>query len=95
MTAFELFFAAFLGGIAGHQTRRFTIHITSGWRNLTEHGIGVLLLMPFILLFWVAYGGQRKDLPRLVAVLTSAGLAVGGGVAAGWVLDSIAWRDEK
>lgn len=89
---FIYFLAAIGGGLAGHQTRRFTAHIENGWRNLVEHGIGGLLLYPFLLLMWVALGGDKKELPRLFSAYGAALLGVGAGVAAGWLMDNLEWR---
>jgi len=86
-------FDTILGGLAGHQSRRFTQHIESGWRNLAEHGIGGILLVPFILLFWLANGGDVKDIPRLLASVLMALLGVGAGVSVGWMMDQLMWRE--
>lgn len=86
------FIASLLGGMAGHQSHRFTRNIESGWRNLADHGIGGLLLLPFILLFWLALGGSVKDIPRVFSAYCGALFGVGAGVAAGWMLDQVEWR---
>lgn len=91
---FVIFITSLLGGIAGHQTRRLTRNIQGGWSNLVEHGIGGLLLLPFILLFWLAYGGEKKELPRVFAAVMGALLGVGAGVAAGYLADNLIWRQE-
>lgn len=87
------FLAAILGGVAGHQTRHLTRNIQNGWRNLSEHGIGGLLLLPFILLFWLAYDGKKEDLPRLFAAVLASLLGVGAGVSVGYLLDNLSWKD--
>jgi len=89
---FVYFITALAGGLAGHQSRRFTQHIESGWRNLAEHGIGGLLLAPFLLVMYVALGGDRRELPRLFAAFGLSLLGVGAGVSIGWLLDNVEWR---
>jgi hypothetical protein len=86
------FLASLLGGLAGHQSYRFTRNIESGWRNLAEHGIGGLLILPFLLVFWVALGGEKRDIPRVFSAYCAALFGVGAGVAAGWMLDQVEWR---
>lgn len=94
--SFLILTVAFLGGLAGHQTHHFTRNIKNGWRNLAEHGIGGLLLLPFMLLFWPALGGNPKDIPRLLATCALSLLGVGAGVSFGWLLDNVTWiQDEK
>lgn len=90
---FVVFCVSILGGLAGHQARNFTRHIQNGWRNLAEHGIGGLLLVPFILLFWLTNGGKKEEVPRLFSAILGALLGVGAGVSAGYMLDNVGWKD--
>jgi len=89
---FVYFVSALLGGLAGHQARRFTRNIESGWRNLAEHGIGGLLLAPFLLVMWVGLGGDKREIPRLFAAFGLSLLGVGAGVSAGWLMDNLGWK---
>lgn len=79
------FLASILGGIAAHQTRRITEQLTPGWRNITEHGVGVLCVYPFFLWFRrsLRNGKDRSD-----AAYGMAFLGVGIGVAFGWLIDT-------
>ncbi len=91
---FVYFVSAMAGGLAGHQSRRFTQHIESGWRNLSEHGIGGLLLLPFLLMLWIGLGGDKKEIPRLTAAFCMSLLGVGAGVSMGWLLDNMEWKEQ-
>lgn len=89
---FMKFVIASLGGLAGHQSRRFTRNMEPGWRNLIEHAIGGALLLPFVLLFMEKDEVDQREKTALAYVAALFG--VGSGVALGWVLDSLAWRNE-
>ncbi len=80
--------AGILAGIAGHQTRRYTKTMASGWSNLLEHGIVVALLFPFVLMFHNALKTQQEGM-RLPIAYILASLFVGIGVAIGWFADGI------
>ncbi len=77
---------AILGGLAGHQSKRFTSELAPGWSNLTEHGIGVMLLFPFFLIF---YKGLGKSKRRVELAYLLAAVFVGTGVALGWFSDRL------
>jgi len=72
-------------GLLAHQTRRVTCNLPHGWRNLSEHVIGVVAAFPAFLLFRrkLRNGKDRSDVAWWLAFL-----GVGLGVAGGWLLDT-------
>lgn len=82
---------ATLGGLAGHQSRRFTRHMEPGWRNLIEHAVGGALLLPFLLMF---IDNDEHHREKTTLAYLAALFSVGAGVALGWILDSLSWNGE-
>jgi len=80
---------ASLGGLAGHQSRRFTRNMEPGWRNLIEHAVGGALLMPFVVLFLDTDDKTQNE--RVTFAYVTALFSVGAGVALGWIIDSLSW----
>lgn len=83
----EIFISA-LGGLFLHQSRRVTVKIADGWQGLTEHAIGVIGSLPFVLLFWRRLDGVKAE-RRLASAYLLGFLSVGLGVATGWMMDNL------
>jgi hypothetical protein len=76
------------GGLLLHQAKRITIRAPHGWRELTDHTIGVVGTLPFAWLFWRRLD-TAKPPHRAIAACLLAFLCVGIGVAFGWLLDTL------
>lgn len=81
------------GGVFGflaHQTRTWVDRLPGGYRELLSYLIGVLAAMPIAIRAYERSG--RIGIARLVEAYCVAFAAVGGGVVAGWVTDTLVER---
>lgn len=80
----EILIAAVTGFVT-HQSIAVTARMPDGWRNLTEHAIGVAAAYPLYLLFRRRFtNGNGANASYWLAFVF-----VGMGVALGWLLDTL------
>lgn len=84
-----------IGGLATHAIMKPMIdqYFTPPYKNLTQYGVGYLLIQPFAILFddHLSEIGNEKDRHVLTNLL--AGVLFGMGVMIGYLVDAI-WRRE-
>ena len=87
------FLSAVLGGLALHQTASITQKMGKGWEQLAGPTIGVEGTFPFYLMFLKKLGFSNDKIFKAGLAYQAVFLCVGVGVAAGWVLDTLAGID--
>lgn len=93
MILLDLIFSAIVGAIL-HQARRYTDHLPTGWREMTNYSIGVVGTGPVFLLWWARLKDAQNPLSRAMLAFVLAFVGVGSGVAAGWMYDTF-FRTER
>lgn len=78
-----------LMGLGGHQLRPVLQRdFIGGWFAISCYTVGLLLVGPLLLTFYLALGGSKTELGRIVAAFFLAALGVGAGTVAGHYLQS-------
>jgi uncharacterized membrane protein AbrB (regulator of aidB expression) len=83
------FLAAAIGGLLLHQTASVTHKMPKGWQQLAGTAIGVEGTFPFFVLFLRRMGLHKDKIFMISLAYQAVFLAVGCGVALGWVLDTL------
>lgn len=88
------FVFAFVIGFLSHRTRDITKNMPDGWRNLTDHTIGVITLSPAIIIWWrflhwQPFADDDQVEREILAAIGLAAIGYGAGNAVAWVVDAI------
>lgn len=91
---FDFLIDVFLGLVL-HQSRHVTEKLPDGWRDLTDHAVGVVGTSPAYVFHWHRLKNVTDPFERgfLAFVLSFCG--VGSGVALGWLLDTFVIHKPK
>lgn len=83
------FLAAAVGGLLLHQTASITHKMPKGWQQLAGTTIGVEGTFPFFVLFLKRLGYNKDAIFMVSLAYQAVFLAVGCGVALGWIIDTL------
>lgn len=77
-------------GFLAHQTRAWVDRLPGGYRELCAYAIGVAVALPIALRVYDK--SERQGVARFAEAYMTAFVAVGSGVVAGWVGDTLIER---
>jgi len=83
----DLLLSAALGYMM-HQSANYTDKLPDGWRELTDHAVGVVFSLPAFILWFIRLRDVDNLMNRAVLAYVCSFAGVGSGVAAGWMVDT-------
>jgi hypothetical protein len=87
------FFISALIGFVCHQSARVTKKMPVGWRNLTDHTIGMVTVTPLTIWWWGFLhhdeASQEQIRHEILSATGLASLGYGIGNALAWIMDAV------
>ena len=87
MSILYLLLLSTVAGLGGHQTRpvlKRDFH--ADWFPISCYVVGMVTIGPFLCAMYLALGGKKEELGRIIAAFCIAALGVGAGVVTGHYL---------